>query len=70
MLQNQTDLDLKYYIRSIEKGHTNYRAHGGVVTFINEKFPYQKLTFNTPQQAIETRINKGRDVTIVSILNS
>ena len=31
---------------------------------------YQKLTLNTPLQAIAARINTGRDVTIVSIYNS
>ena len=70
VLSNQTNFNLKNYNGLFKEGHTNIRAHGGVVIFIHEAIPYQKVIPNTPLQAIAARINIGRDVTIVSIYNS
>ena len=64
MLSKQTNFNVKNYNGIFKEGHTNYRAHGGVATFI-----YEKLLLNIPLQAIAARINMGRDVIIVSIYN-
>ena len=70
MLLKQTNFNLKNYNGSFKEGHRNYRAHVGVAIFIQETISYQKLIPNTPLQAIASRINIGREVTIVSISNS
>ena len=70
MLSKHTNLNLKKYNGLFKEGHTNYRAHEGVPIFIHETIHYQNLILNTPLQAIAARINKGRDVSIVSIYNS
>ena len=70
MLSKQTNFNLKNHTGLFKEWHTNIRAHGGVAIFIHETIPYQKVTLNTPLQAIAARINIGRDVTIVSIYNS
>ena len=69
MLSKQTNFNLKNYNGLFKEGHTNIRAHGGVANFIHETISYQKVTLNTPLQAIAARIIIGRDVTIVSIYN-
>ena len=70
MLSKQIKFNLKNCNGLFKAGHTNIRVHGGVVIFIHETIPYQKVTLNTPLQAIAARITIGRDMTIVSIYNS
>ena len=70
MLSRQTIFNLKSYKGLFKEGHTNIRANGGLAIFIHETPPYQKITFNTPLQAIAARINIVRDVTVVSVYNS
>ena len=70
MLTKQTNFNLKNYNELFNKGHTNYRAHGGVAIFLHENVPYQKLILSISLQAVAARINMGRDVTLVSVYNS
>ena len=70
ILSKQTNLSLKNCNRLFKEWHTNYPEIEGAAVSIHKTFPYQKLIFNTPLQAISGRFNKGRDVTIVFIYNS
>ena len=49
MISKQTNLNLNYYNVLFKEGHTNRRAHGGVVIFIHETSPYQNLKNNISQ---------------------
>ena len=69
MLSKQTNFIWKNYNGLFKEGHTNYGAHGGVAISMHKTIPPQKLVLNTPLLAIAARINRGRDVTIVSISN-
>ena len=57
---------MKNYNGLFKEGHINRRAHGGVVVFIHDNIPFNKIARKTPLQAIAARINIGIDVTIVS----
>ena len=70
MLSKQEIFNLKNYIVLFKEGHTNYRTHKVVASFIHVTIPYRKLILNTPLQAIAARSNIGRDVNIVSVYNS
>ena len=69
IISKQTNFNLMNYNGLLKEGHTNIRAHGEVTIFSHNTIPYQKITLNTPLQALAARINIGRDVTIVSIYN-
>ena len=70
MLSKQTNFNLRYYNGFFKIGHTINLSHGGVTIFIHETISYQKITLNTPLQGTASRINTGRDATMVSIYNS
>ena len=57
MLSKQTNFNFNNYNGFFKEGNTNYPAQGGIAIFIHENIPYQKLTLNTPLQAIGARIN-------------
>ena len=64
------NFNIEHYNGLFKERYVSYKAYGEVVIFIHETIPQKIVTHNSPLQAVAATVNRGMEVTVVSVYHS